>query len=821
MKKVLLKIDGMTCSACSSGLEKYLNKQDGIKTAAVNLVMNNANIEYDEKKLTLEQVEKFVEKAGFTSLGIDNFEKEEKKKSNEKYKLIEISVISILILYISMSHMVGLPVIPFLNMMTHPINYAISLLILTTIVILFGKDIIKNGYKNLIHKTPNMDTLVMIGVLASYVYSIYGTIRILQGHTMYVEKLYYESAAIVIFFIKIGKFVENKNKDKTKEALQELMTITPNNATIIREGKEVVVTLDEIQKGDIVICKPGEKIAVDGEIIDGVTHINEAFITGESKPAKREIGSKVIAGSINYEGTIKYKAEKIGKESTVSEIVRLVANATATKAPIAKIADKISGYFVPVVLVISIIAFVLWLIISKDIALAINIFVSILVVACPCSLGLATPLAIVIASGNASRKGILVKTSEALENFHKAKTICFDKTGTLTKGTLSISKIYNYSNLEEKELLKNIASIEKKSEHPIARAIVNKVVEEKIEFEDLKEFKAIAGFGVEAIMQNDDKYLIGNRKLMTENGVIIPNEQDEQQLVNDGNSILFVSLNNKLVALIGVKDILKDNIENVIKELKDKNINVVMLTGDNEKTAEIVAKQIGIEKVISNVTPKEKAKKIKELKKDGIVIMCGDGINDSISLVTADIGVSISSGTDIAMDSASVILMNDNIEKINELIEISEKTIKNIKQNLFWAFFYNAICIPVAAGVFITLTGWQMSPMLGAAAMSLSSFFVCMNALRLNTFSMHDASKDIKRKKKEKKTMEKTLEITGMMCGHCEMAVKKALEAVDGVKSADVSHEKGTAVVTLSKEVSNDVLKKTVEDKDYTVTSIK
>lgn len=730
MKKVLLKIDGMTCSACSSGLEKYLNKQDGIKIATVNLVMNNANIEYDDKKLTLEQVEKFVEKAGFASLGIDNFEKEEKKKSNEKYKLIWISVISIVILYISMSHMVGLPVISFLNIMTHPINYAISLLVLTTIVLLFGKDIIKNGYKNLIHKTPNMDTLVMIGVLASYIYSIYGTIRILQGHTMYVEKLYYESAAIVIFFIKIGKFVENKNKDKTKEALQELMTITPNNATIIREGKEEVVTLDEIQKEDIVICKPGEKIAVDGEIVEGITHINEAFITGESKPAKKKVGSKVIAGSINYEGIIKYKAEKIGKESTVSEIVRLVANATSTKAPIAKIADKISGYFVPVVLVISVIAFLIWLIISKDITLAINIFVSILVVACPCSLGLATPLAIVIASGNASRKGILVKTSEALENFHKAKTICFDKTGTLTKGTLSISKIYNYSNLEEKELLKNIASIEKKSEHPIARAIVNKADEEKIELEDLKEFKAIAGFGVEAIMQNDYKYLIGNRKLMTENGVIIPNEQDEIQLVNEGNSILFVSLNNKLVALIGVKDILKDNIENVIKELKDKNINVVMLTGDNEKTAEIVAKQIGIDKVVSNVTPKEKAEKIKEFKKDGIVIMCGDGINDSISLVTADIGVSISSGTDIAMDSASVILMNDNIEKINELIDISTKTIRNIKQNLFWAFFYNICMIPIACGI-LEPSGIEMNPMVAAFAMTISSLTVVLNALRL------------------------------------------------------------------------------------------
>ena len=442
MKKVLLKIDGMTCSACSSGLEKYINKQDGIKQATVNLIMNNANIEYDDKKLTLEQVEKFVEKAGFESLGIDNFEKEEKKKTNEKYKLIAITIISILVLYISMSHMVGLAVIPFLNMMTYPVNYAITLFILTTIVLILGKDIIKNGYKNLIHKTPNMDTLVMIGVLASYIYSIYGTIQILKGHAMHVESLYFESVAIVIFFIEIGRYVENKNKDKTKEALQQLMTITPNNAVILRDGQEVTVTLDEIQKGDIVICKPGEKIAVDGKITDGTTHINESFITGESVPVKREKGSKVIAGSINYEGTIKYKAEKIGKESTVSEIVRLVTQATSTKAPIAKIADKISGYFVPVVLVIAILAFILWLLISKNVATAINIFVSILVVACPCSLGLATPLAIVIASGNASKKGILVKTSETLENAHKVKTICFDKTGTLTKGELSISKIY-------------------------------------------------------------------------------------------------------------------------------------------------------------------------------------------------------------------------------------------------------------------------------------------------------------------------------------------------------------------------------------------
>ena len=730
MKKVLLKIDGMTCSACSTGLEKYLNKQDGIKQATVNLIMNNANIEYDDRKLNLEQVEKFVEKAGFLSLGIDNFEKEEKKKTNEKYKLLATTVISILVLYISMSHMIGLPVIPFLNMMIYPVNYAISLFILTTIVLILGKDILRNGYKNLIHKTPNMDTLVMIGVLASYIYSIYGTIQILKGHAMHVEELYYESSAVVIFFIEIGRYIENKNKDKTKEALQQLMTITPNNAVILKDGKEITVTLDEIQKGDIVICKPGEKIAVDGEVVEGTTHINESFITGESVPVKREKGSKVIAGSINYEGTIKYKAEKIGKESTVSEIVRLVTQATSTKAPIAKIADTISGYFVPVVLIIAFLAFGIWMLISKNFATAINIFVSILVVACPCSLGLATPLAIVIASGNASKKGILVKTSETLENAHKVKTICFDKTGTLTKGELSIYKLYNYSNIDEKEILKIVASIENKSEHPIARAIVKKAQDEKIELEEIKEFKAIPGFGVEAIIESGEKYLIGNKKLMLENNIKIENEKDEQELVSDGNSILFVSSNNKIVALIGVKDILKENVKEVIKKLKQRKINLVMLTGDNEKTAEIIAKEIGIEKVISNVTPKEKAEQIKKLKEDGIVMMCGDGINDSVSLVTADIGVSVSSGTDIAMDSSQVVLMSDNLEKIDDLIDISKKTIRNIKQNLFWAFFYNICMIPSACGV-LNPFGISMNPMIAAFAMTVSSLTVVLNALRL------------------------------------------------------------------------------------------
>ena len=588
MKKVILSIDGMTCSACSNGLEKYLNKQDGIKTASVNLVMNNASIEYDSSKLSLEDLDKFVEKAGFKSLGIDTFEKEQRKNSNEKYRLIAQSVFSILILYVSMSHMVGLPVIPYLNMINYPLNYSVCLLILTTIVLIIGYKILRNGVKNLIHKTPNMDTLVTIGVAASFLYSLFGTIMIIKGKTEYVENLYYESAAIVIFFIEIGKFIENKNKNKTKEALQELMTITPKDAIIIRDGKEIIVTIDEIQKGDIVVCKPGEKIAVDGVVTEGVTHIDESFITGESTPVKREKGSTVIAGSINYERTIKYKAERIGKESTVSEIVRLVAEATNTKAPIAKIADTISSYFVPAIITISVIAFIIWLGITKDFSYSINIFISILVIACPCSLGLATPLAIVISSGLASRKGILIKSSEALENAHKVKTIVFDKTGTLTNGTLRISKIYNYSNESEEEILKQVASIEKNSEHPIAWAIINYAIEKNMELEEVTNFKAIAGYGVYAKIK-DDEYYIGNRKLMQENKIKITNDNDESELSENGNSILYVTKNNKLIALIGVKDTLRDNIKEVITKLKNNNSNVVMLTGDNAKTAKYIA----------------------------------------------------------------------------------------------------------------------------------------------------------------------------------------------------------------------------------------
>ena len=728
MKKVLLKIGGMTCSACSSGLEKYLNKQDGVVRANVNLVMNNASIEYDDKKLSLKDIEKFVDKAGFESLGIDNLKKEERKKSGEKINLILTSIFSIAILYVSMAHMIGLPDIPFLSMMEHPLNYAVSLLVLTTVVLGLGYNILKNGIKNLIHGTPNMDTLVTIGVFASFIYSVYETVQIFLGDTSFVHSLYYESAAIVIFFIRIGKYVEGINTDKTKEAIQELMTITPNSAVIERDGKELTVTLDEIEKDDIVICKPGEKVAVDGAMVYGISHINESFITGESMPVKVEVGSKVIAGSINYEGAIKYKAEKIGRESTVSEIVRMVVEATNTKAPISKLADKVSSVFVPIVIAIAIITFIVWLIIGKSFAVALNYFVTVLVVACPCSLGLATPLAIVIASGVCSQKGILVKNSESLENAHKVKTIIFDKTGTLTKGTLSFSKMYNYSDLNDDDIFKIIAGVEKKSEHPIAKAIVEEAEKRNIDFDEVKEFKAISGQGVFAVVENYD-VLIGNKRLMDANNISV-NESDFDELVNDGNSILYVSLNNKVVALIGVKDVVKENVSEVISSLKKKNINVVMLTGDNEVTAKKIAETVGIETVIANVMPSQKAEYVEKFKKDGLVMMCGDGINDSVSLVKADIGVSVSSGTDIAMDSAQVVIMNDNLDRINDLIRISSKTIRNISGNLFWAFFYNICMIPIAMGVFVGL-GVSMNPMLAALAMVFSSLFVVLNALRL------------------------------------------------------------------------------------------
>ena len=735
MKKIILSIDGMTCSACSNGLEKYLLKQDGIINASVNLVMSNALIEYDESKLNQKNIEEFVKKAGFKSLGLYTDIKTKNNAKNNKILFIIFLILAIVLMYVSMGHMVGLPTFEFLNMHTHPISYALALLILTIPFIIYGFDIIKSGFKNLIHRAPNMDTLVAIGVLSSLLYSIYNMYMLIRGDSSYVEHLYFESAAIVIFFIKLGRYIDGVSKDKTKEAIQKLVQITPKDATIKVEGKEKRVTIDEINKGDIVISKPGERISVDGEIIVGKTHLDESFITGESKPIVRTIGDKVIAGSINYDGYIEYKAERIGRDSTISEIVKLVIEATNTKAPIAKIADKVSGYFVPAVIVIAFITFLVYLILGLGFASAINTFVTILVVACPCSLGLATPLAIVISEGVCATNGILVKKSETLENASKINTIVFDKTGTLTYGTLKIAEILNYSNLSNDELIQLAGSLEEKSTHPISKAFREYLETNKINLLNVEKFEDISGYGITGII-DDNTILVGNSKLLDRNNIENNYKEQEGILAEKGNSIIYIVKNSEILGIIGVNDIIRENAKEIVSTLKHTDIDVIMLTGDNEKTAKSIADILEIKNVIANVTPSEKTKIIKDLKEEGkIVMMCGDGINDSPALALSDIGVSVNSGTDIARDSSDVILTKNDLSSIINLINISKKTIKNIKQNLFWAFFYNTLMIPIAIGV-LSPFGIAINPMIASLAMVLSSFTVILNALRLKRIKL-------------------------------------------------------------------------------------
>ena len=735
MKKIILSIDGMTCSACSNGLEKYLLKQDGIINASVNLVMSNALIEYDESKLNQKNIEEFVKKAGFKSLGLYTDIKTKNNAKNNKILFIIFLILAIVLMYVSMGHMVGLPTFEFLNMHTHPISYALALLILTIPFIIYGFDIIKSGFKNLIHKAPNMDTLVAIGVLSSLLYSIYNMYMLIRGDSSYVEHLYFESAAIVIFFIKLGRYIDGVSKDKTKEAIQKLVQITPKDATIKVEGKEKRVTIDEINKGDIVISKPGERISVDGEIIVGKTHLDESFITGESKPIVRTIGDKVIAGSINYDGYIEYKAERIGRDSTISEIVKLVIEATNTKAPIAKIADKVSGYFVPVVIIIAFITFLVYLTLGLGFASAINTFVTILVVACPCSLGLATPLAIVISEGVCATNGILVKKSETLENASKINTIVFDKTGTLTYGTLKIAEILNYSNLSNDELIQLAGSLEEKSTHPISKAFREYLETNKINLLNVEKFEDISGYGITGII-DDNTILVGNSKLLDRNNIENNYKGQEGILAEKGNSIIYIVKNSEILGIIGVNDIIRENAKEIVSTLKHTDIDVIMLTGDNEKTAKSIADILEIKNVIANVTPSEKTKIIKDLKEEGkIVMMCGDGINDSPALALSDIGVSVNSGTDIARDSSDVILTKNDLSSIINLINISKKTIKNIRQNLFWAFFYNTLMIPIAMGV-LSPFGIAINPMIASLAMVLSSFTVILNALRLKRIKL-------------------------------------------------------------------------------------
>lgn len=717
MKKKILNIEGMTCSACSNGLEKYLNKQEGIDSATVNLVMATAQVEYDESKIQSQDLDRFVKEAGFKSLG------ERTKSGSKKFALARIilyAVLVILIMYVSMGKMLEIPVPQALDMSDNPVTYTIFQMVISTLFLIWGFDILKNGFKKIIHKMPNMDSLVGVGVLVNYIYSIYNSIEVFNGNLQQVHNLYFESSAMIIFFVKLGRYIDRKNKAKAVQSIQNLVTITPKSARIIKNSKEIEVTINEIQKNDIVVCKPGEKIAVDGIITKGTTHTEESFITGESNPVSKNVGDNVLAGSINYDGYIEYKAVNIGKDSSISHIVDLVVEATNTKPPIARIADKISGVFVPTIFIIALISFIVNIFVTKEISEAIISLVSVLVVACPCALGLATPLAMVVALGNGAKKGIVIKTSESLEQINKIDTIIMDKTGTITKGELEITNKYFIK--DEEKNVKLLKSLELKSNHPLAKSI-SKNIDQQFEVE---EFEEIVGKGIKGKI-NGNIYYAGNRRLIENLKLENTLQENELEFSKKGESIVYFANENELLGILGLRDEIKESSLKTIKTLKQLNKRIIMLSGDNENTAKIIANEVGIDEVYANVTPDGKLNKIKELNKNQNVIMIGDGINDSPALKEATIGISVSNGTDISSDSSDIILLNEDMYKIIELFKLGRKTNKIIKQNLFWALIYNLLMVPLATGILPI----SLNPMFASLAMTLSSLTVVVNSLRL------------------------------------------------------------------------------------------
>ena len=815
-------ITGMSCAACANRIEKTVAHINGVESCSVSLLTNSMGV---EGTASSESVIQAIENIGYgaSEKGVEKG-KDDSLVDHEtpklKKRLITSLVFLLLLMYLSMGHMMWKWPVP--SFLENHVSLAVTEMLLTIIILVINKAFFINGYKSLFQLSPNMDALVALGSSAAFGYSLVVLYLMIdamsQGQMMKVmslgHDLYFESAAMIPTLITVGKMLEAMSKGRTTDALKSLMDLAPQTAVIIRDNKEVTVGIDEVNKGDLFIVRPGENIPVDGVIIEGSTAIDESALTGESIPVDKTVNDTVSGATLNQSGFIKVRATRVGEDTTLSQIIQMVSDAAATKAPIAKKADQVSGIFVPVIIGIALVTFIVWMILGKSIGFSIARAISVLVISCPCALGLATPVAIMVGNGMGAKNGILFKTSESLEVTGSIDIIALDKTGTITKGTPVVTDVVPYK-IEKEVLLNYAASLEKNSEHPLGKAITDYYQGN----EEVKDFKILPGHGLRGLIH--DKEVLGGSIKMMEKHIPDDVEIQAKNMAKEGKTPLFFSYDDYYLGMICVADTMKEDSPQAIKEMQNMGIQVVMLTGDNQETAQAIGSKAGVDEVIAGVLPDGKESVIRNLQKQGKVAMVGDGINDAPALTRADIGIAIGAGTDIAIDAADVVLMNSKLTDVTAAIRLSHATLRNIHENLFWAFFYNAICIPVAAGVFITLTGWQMNPMLGAAAMSLSSFFVCMNALRLNTFSMHDASKDIKRKKKEKKTMEKTLEITGMMCGHCEMAVKKALEAVDGVESADVSHEKGTAVVTLSKEVSNDVLKKTVEDKDYTVTSIK
>lgn len=827
-------VTGMSCASCVARVEKAVNKVDGVTSCSVNLLTNSMSVDGDVKSI---DVISAVEKAGYGASLKGNSSKENKTndeplKDTEtpklKKRLFSSLVFLLLLMYISMGHMMwGFP-LPSILANNH-IAMGLIQLLLTGIIMVINQKFFVSGFKALIHRSPNMDTLVALGAGASFIYSVYALFAMTNAQVnndmslvmKYMDEFYFESAGMILTLITLGKMLESYSKGKTTNAIKGLMNLAPKKATILVDNAEKVVPIEKVKIGDIFVVKPGENIPVDGVVIEGESAVNESALTGESIPVDKTVGDNVSGATVNQSGFIKCKATKVGEDTTLSQIIKMVSDASATKAPIAKVADKVSGVFVPIVISIAVVTIIVWLLCGAAFGNALVRGISVLVISCPCALGLATPVAIMVGNGVGAKNGILFKNATSLETTGKISYVLLDKTGTITNGTPVVTDIIPSENYTKNDLLSYASSLESKSEHPLAKAVVQKAIDSNIKTLDTTDFKSLTGNGVSAKING--KTIVGGSVKHISSITNIDEKVIKQadDLATKGKTPLLFVMDNRLLGIIAVADVVKSDSPKAIKELQNMGIKVVMVTGDNEKTAQAIAKESGVDEVIAGVLPDGKEKVVTQYKEKGMVAMVGDGINDAPALTRADIGIAIGAGTDVAIDSADIVLMKSKLTDVSGAIRLSRGTLRNIHENLFWAFIYNVIGIPLAAGVWIPIFGWTLSPMFGAAAMSLSSFCVVTNALRLNFLNIRSSKRDRKIKnktnKKEKNTMTTTLKINGMMCPHCEATVKTALESIDGVTSAEVSHESGTAVVTLSKEVSEDVLKKAVVDKGYTV----
>ena len=850
-------VTGMSCAACSARVEKAVSKVEGVTSCSVSLLTNSMGVEGTAADQAIIQA---VEAAGYGASvkgeaaehsGASSMAAEEEMLKDHdtpvlKRRLLASLGFLIVLMYFSMGHMMwGWPLPAFFE--NNHIAMGLVQLLLTGIVMVINQKFFISGFTSLAHRAPNMDTLVALGSTAAFGYSTYALFAMTDAQVKgdmemvmhYMHEFYFESAAMILTLITVGKMLEARSKGKTTDALKGLMKLASKTAVVERNGQEVTVPIEQVKKGDIFLVRPGENVPVDGVILEGTSALNEAALTGESIPVDKKPGDVVSAATLNQSGFIRCEATRVGEDTTLSQIIQMVSDAAATKAPIAKIADKVSGVFVPAVITIAVITMIVWLLAGESVGFALARGISVLVISCPCALGLATPVAIMVGNGMGAKNGILFKTAVSLEETGKVQIVALDKTGTITNGEPVVTDMVPAEGVTEESLLALAASLEKRSEHPLAKAILKYVGEQQLTVEDVSEFEALPGNGLTAVRKGV-KLAGGNYAFIrTQTEVSEDLLKQSEVLAEQGKTPMFFAENGRLAGIIAVADTMKEDSRQAVSELRNMGIRVVMLTGDNERTARAIGAQAGVDDVIAGVLPDGKESVIRKLQQYGKVAMVGDGINDAPALTRADMGIAIGAGTDVAIDAADVVLMKSRLSDVAAAVRLSRATLRNIHENLFWAFFYNVIGIPLAAGVWIPIFGWTLNPMFGAAAMSLSSFCVVTNALRLNLFNMHDAKKDKKLKNpaiikelvdnnktnhnqenKEIGTMKKTMKIEGMMCGHCEATVKKALEGLDGVASAEVSHEAGTAVVELSTDVADDVLKKTVEDKDYKVTAI-